>query len=847
MDKSEIDQKSKIKPIAMYDEMSSSYLSYAMSVIVSRALPDIRDGLKPVHRRIIYAMYKGGFDWSKQFRKSARIVGDVIGKYHPHGDQAVYDALVRMVQDFSMSVPLIDGQGNFGSVDGDPPAAMRYTETRLSKIAEYLIEDIEKNTVDFKSNYDETEKEPVVLPAQYPNLLVNGAGGIAVGMATSIPPHNLGEVINATQALINNKDIKINELMKHIPGPDFPTGGTIIGKDIIKTGYKTGRGSFKIRGDINIEQLKNGKERLVITNIPYQINKSVLNEKIVELIRDKKIEGISDIRDESNREGIRVAIDLKRNTEPETVKRQLYKYTSLESSFSFNTLAIVNKKPKNCNLKDFLESFLKFREDVVTKKTKFDLKKAEDRAHILIGLSVAVENIDKIIKIIRNSKNPEIAKETLIKTKWKIKSTQKFIKLIEKKNTITAYSFSIDQVNSILELRLQKLTALGINEIETEIKKLSDLIVQYKKILTSRKELLKVINNDLNLIKEKYSNPRRTKIIDAILNYDIEETIQKESVIITVTLQGYIKRGALSSVRAQKRGGKGKAGIKTREQDSVVQTLSVNTHTSVLFFSTEGLVYKLKAWKIPEGTSISRGKSLYNILPLKNHQSISSIMPLPEEKSEWKNLNIVFATSKGKIRKNSLEDFININASGKIAMKLDPDDKIIGVKICREDQDIILSSLNGKSIRFNVEKIRLFKGRSSKGIRGINLKEKDMIVSLSTIDKDTKNGKKGDKFILSITENGFGKRTASNDFRVTNRGGKGIIGIVNSSRNGNVSSSFPVFEGDEILISTNKGRVIRVAVKEIRIAGRNTQGVRIIRLSGDEKVVSAIKIDDNLI
>ena len=847
MDKTEIEEKKNIKPIAMYDEMSSSYLSYAMSVIVSRALPDIRDGLKPVHRRIIYAMYKGGFDWSKQFRKSARIVGDVIGKYHPHGDQAVYDALVRMVQEFSMSVPLIDGQGNFGSVDGDPPAAMRYTETKLSKISQFLIDDIEKNTVDFKSNYDETEKEPVVLPAQYPNLLVNGAGGIAVGMATSIPPHNLGEVINATLALINNKDIKINELMKHIPGPDFPTGGTIIGKDIIKTGYKTGRGSFKIRGDINIEQLKNGKERLVIANIPYQINKSTLNERIVELIRDKKIDGISDIRDESNREGIRVAIDLKRNTEPETVKRQLYKYTSLESSFSFNTLAIVDQKPKNCNLKDFLESFLQFREDVVTKKTKFDLKKAEDRAHILLGLSVAVENIDKIIKIIRNSKNPEIAKDTLTKTKWKIKTTQKFIKLVENKNSVTTYSLSEEQVNSILELRLQKLTALGINEIETEIKKLSDLITQYKKILSSRKVLLKVISDDLNLIKDKYSNPRRTKIIDAILNYDIEETIQKESVIITVTLQGYIKRGALSSVRAQKRGGKGKSGIKTREQDSVVQTLSVNTHTSVLFFSTEGLVYKLKAWKIPEGTSISRGKSLYNILPLKNHQSISSIMPLPEEKSEWKNLNIVFATSKGKIRKNPLEDFININSSGKIAMKLDPDDKIIGVKICREDQDIILSSLNGKSIRFNVEKIRLFKGRSSKGIRGINLKDKDIIVSLSTIDKDTKNGKKGDKFILSVTENGFGKRTASNEFRVTNRGGKGIIGIVNSSRNGNVSSSFPVFEGDEILISTNKGRVIRVAVKEIRIAGRNTQGVRIIRLSGDEKVVSAIKIDDNLV
>tara|TARA_A100000164_G_scaffold376401_1_gene413388 strand:- start:631 stop:3009 length:2379 start_codon:yes stop_codon:yes gene_type:complete len=792
-------------------------------------------------------MYKGGFDWSKQFRKSARIVGDVIGKYHPHGDQAVYDALVRMVQDFSMSVPLIDGQGNFGSVDGDPPAAMRYTETRLSKISQFLIDDIEKNTVDFKSNYDETEKEPVVLPAQYPNLLVNGAGGIAVGMATSIPPHNINEVINATLALIDNKDIKINELMKHIPGPDFPTGGTIIGKDIIKSGYKTGRGSFKIRGDINIEQLKNGKERLVVTNIPYQINKSTLNERIVELIRDKKIEGISDIRDESNREGIRVAIDLKRNTEPETVKRQLYKYTSLESSFSFNTLAIVDKKPKNCNLKDFLESFLKFREDVVTKKTKFDLNKAEDRAHILIGLSVAVENIDKIIKIIRNSKNPEIAKVTLVKTKWKIKTTQKSIKLIENKNSISFYSFSEKQVDSILELRLQRLTALGINEIEVEIKKLSELIIQYKKILSSKKILLKVISDDLSLIKDKYSHPRRTKIIDAILNYDIEETIQKESVIITVTLQGYIKRGALSSVRAQKRGGKGKSGIKTREQDSVVQTLSVNTHTSVLFFSTEGLVYKLKAWKIPEGTPASRGKSLYNLLPLKNHQSISSIMPLPEEKSEWKNLNIVFATSKGKIRKNSLEDFININSSGKIAMKLDPDDKIIGVKICSEDQDIILSSLNGKSIRFNVEKIRLFKGRSSKGIRGINLKDKDSIVSLSTIDKDKKNGKKTDNFILSVTENGFGKRTSSNEFRVTNRGGKGIIGIVNSSRNGDVSSSFPVFEGDEILISTNKGRVIRVAVKEIRIAGRNTQGVRIIRLSGDEKVVSAIKIDDNLL
>ena len=855
MEKIEGNNLNKIKSISMYDEMSSSYLSYAMSVIISRALPDVRDGLKPVHRRILFAMNKGGFDWSKQYRKSARIVGDVIGKYHPHGDQAVYDALVRMVQEFSMSLPLIDGQGNFGSIDGDPPAAMRYTETRLSKISQFLLDDIDKNTVLFKSNYDETEKEPVVLPAQYPNLLVNGAGGIAVGMATSIPPHNLGEVINGTLALIGNKEIKINELMKHIPGPDFPTGGIIIGKDIIKQGYKTGRGSFKIRGEIKVENLKNGKDRLVICSIPYQVNKSSLNEKIVELIREKRIEGISDIRDESNREGIRVAIDLRRNVEPETIKRQLYKYTSIESSFGFNTLAIVDNKPKTCNLKDFLENFLKFREEVVIKRTKFDLKKAEDRAHILIGLSVSVENIEKIIKIIRSSKTPEEAKNHLLKTKWKIAKTIKSIKLIEGKN-VTSYTFTESQVLAILELRLQKLTALGILEIDTEIKKLSDLIAGYKRILNSKKELLKLISDELKSIKEKFAVKRRTKIIDAVLNYDIEETIQKESVIITITLQGYIKRGSLSSVKLQKRGGKGKTGIKTRDEDSVVQTLSVNTHTSVLFFSTQGLAYKLKAWKIPEGSSTSRGKSLFNILPLKNHQSISSIMPFPDSSENTKNLHIIFATAKGKIRKNNLDDFSSINTSGKIAMKLDTNDKIVGVMICKDDQDIILSTKHGKCIRFESKKLRVFKGRSSKGIKGINLHENDSIVSLSIIDhdKNSKETKKTDKseinakekFILSVTENGFGKRSSHYEYRVTNRGGKGIIGIINSSRNGNVASSFPVNNGDDILISTNKGRVIRCAVKEIRIAKRNTQGVRIIKLSGDERVVSAIKIDDNL-
>ena len=697
-----------IKLISMHDEMSSSYLSYAMSVIVSRALPDVRDGLKPVHRRILYAMYKGGYDWSKQFRKSARIVGDVIGKYHPHGDQSVYDALVRMVQDFSMSLPLIQGQGNFGSIDGDPAAAMRYTETRLSKVSQYLIDDIEKNTITFKSNYDETEKEPSVLPAQFPNLLVNGAGGIAVGMATSIPPHNLGEIIDGTLALIDNKDIKIKELMKHIPGPDFPTGGVIIGKDIIKQGYNNGRGSFKIRGEISIEQQKNGRERLVITSIPYQVNKSVLNERIAQLVREKKIEGIRDIRDESNREGIRVAIDLRNGVEPETIKRQLYKNTQIESSFGFNTLAIVEGKPQTCTLKDFLSNFLTFREDVVIKKTKFDLQKAEERAHILIGLSVSVENLDKIIKIIRSSKTPDDAKISILKTKWKINKSQKLISLVEGKKGKNLYSLSEPQVLAILELRLQKLTALGINEIEVEIKKLAELITKYKKIISSKKELLKVISEELKNIKEKFAIPRRTKIIDAVLNYDIEETIQKQSVIITVTLQGYIKRGSLDGVKKQKRGGKGKSGITTRDQDSVVQTLSVNTHTSVLFFSTEGLVYKIKAWKIPEGSSSSKGKSLFNILPLKSHQAISSIMPMPEDETDLKNYQIIFATAQGKVRKNSLEDFSSINASGKIAMKLDNNDKIVGVKICKDDQDVILSTKFGKCIRFEAKKVKSF-------------------------------------------------------------------------------------------------------------------------------------------
>ena len=856
MEKNSVEINKSYKPIFVQDEMSSSYLSYAMSVIVSRALPDVRDGLKPVHRRIIFAMYKGGYDWSKPFRKSARIVGDVIGKYHPHGDQSVYDALVRLVQDFSMSLPLITGQGNFGSIDGDPAAAMRYTETKLGKIAQFLTEDLEKNTVNYRSNYDETEKEPEVLPSQYPNILVNGAGGIAVGMATSIPPHNLGEVINATVAYVNNKDITVSQLMKHIPGPDFPTGGVIIGKDIIKQGYNKGRGSFKIRGEIDLEQKKNGRETLIIKSIPYQVNKSVLIERIAQLVRDKKIEGIRDLRDESNREGIRVVIELRKAVEPETVRRQLYKLTNIESSFGFNTLAIVNKKPKILNLKEFISEFLKFREDTVIKRVKFDLKKAEERAHILIGLATSVENIDEIIKIIKNSKDTENAKKNLLSKKWKIKKSVKLIALIDKKKNITSYQLSNEQVSAILELRLQKLTAYGINEIESEINKLAELIIEYNKIINSKKELNKLIINELENIKDKFSVPRRTKIIDAVLNYNIEETIQKESVVISITNQGYIKRSPLSALKAQKRGGKGKSGISTREEDFVVQIFTANTHTPVLFFSTQGLVYKIKAHKIPEGTAASKGKSIFNILPLKSHHSISSIMPLPEDESEWKKLMIVFATSKGNVRKNTLEDFTNINNSGKIAMKLDQDDKIIGVKICKEEEDILLSTQLGKCIRFKSKKLRLFKGRSSKGIKGVQLADKDKVISLSIIEnskidskiinKNKKIKNAIDKFILSVSENGYGKRTSYLDYRVTNRGGKGIIGIINSPRNGNISSSLIVGEDDEIILSTDKGSIMRCAVKEIRTAGRNTQGVRIKKLSGSEKVVSVIKIEDNI-
>ena len=871
-----VDKKIEIRNIT--DEMKSSYLSYAMSVIVSRALPDARDGLKPVHRRIIYAMYKGGYDWSKQFRKSARVVGDVIGKYHPHGDQAVYDALVRLAQDFSMSVTLLDGQGNFGSLDGDRAAAMRYTETRLAKVSEFLVSDIDKNTVDFQNNYDDTELEPVVLPAQYPNLLVNGAGGIAVGMATNIPPHNLGEVIDGTLKYIDNNDISIKELMKYIPGPDFPTGGIIIGKQDIVPGYEKGRGSIKIRGEVDVEEGLKDRKKIIIKSVPYQVNKTVLIEKIAELIRDKKIEGVSDLRDESSKDGVRIVIEVRKNISENVIINQLYKFSPLQSSFGFNTLAINEKKPELLNLKQFIKIFVDFREKIITKRTLFDLKKAKDRVHILIGLFISIENIDEVIAIIRKSKDPNDAKSLLLKKKWNFQKSKidKNIINISELSTKDEYQLSDHQVKAILELRLQKLTAIGHDEINSELNDLYQLIVKYKKILNEKNELFNLIKLELNEIKKKFAVPRRTKLIGTVDSVEIEDVIQEEKVIVTVTNDGYIKRTPLTSIKSQKRGGKGKTGIVTREEDFVNQLFTVSTLTPVLFFSSKGIAYRLKAWKIPEGSNTSKGKALSNIFPITADAKISSILPLPLDESTWKDIFLIFVTSKGKVRKNSLSDFENIQANGKIAMKLEKDDQIISVKIVKKDEDIMFNTYSGKSLRINSGKIRLFKGRSSKGIKGINLKKDDRVISLTVLNhvkissdeskayikksrkddddvEDTNfeiSQKKFDElkikeeFILTITENGYGKRSSSYEFRESGRGGQGIINIITSERNGNVAASYSVKNDDDIMLITNSGQMIRCKVSDIRIAGRNTQGVRIFKVEDNDKVVSSVCLSD---
>ena len=878
-------------PILIDTEMQNSYLDYAMSVIVSRALPDVRDGLKPVHRRILYAMHESGYEWNKQHRKSARVVGDVIGKYHPHGDQAVYDALVRLAQDFSMSVPLLDGQGNFGSMDGDRAAAMRYTEVRMAKISSFLLEDIEKETVDYRPNYDETESEPSVLPAKYPNLLVNGAGGIAVGMATNILPHNLGEVIDASIAYLKNTDVTFEEINQIIKGPDFPTGGTIIGIKGIKDSQSSGRGSIIVQAKSNIEEFKTDREAIVFTEVPYQVNKSSLLEKIAELVRDKKIDGISDLRDESDRQGVRVVVELKKGVISQVVLNKLYKFTALQSSYGVNSLALVNGKPKLMNIKEFIHHFIEFRKEIIRNRTRHDLGKARDRAHVLIGLAVAVANVDQIIEIIKSSKDPNEARTSLLKTKWLSKDIDDLLKLVDDprqiKNEKEIY-LTDEQAKAILELRLQRLTALGKDEIKSELSDLSNQINKFLSILRDTEVLNDVINVELNEIKKQFAIPRRTEINEGeATDIDQEDLVQRSDMVVSVTNSGYIKRVPLNMYRAQKRGGKGRAGMKTNEEDFVTQVFTSSTHDNMLFFSSGGIAYKLKTWKIPESSPQAKGKAIINLLNLKDTESLSSILVLPENKQSNGNEYLIFATSDGSIRKNSLEDFKRIQANGKIAMKLDNNNAIVGVKLCSDEDDILLSTKHGKCIRTPVSKLRTTKSRSSVGVRGIRLTKDDKIISISVIshtdvssaeakaylkmiskekgmqeetesdDNDIDNSvsdieiskdrydelKAREQFILTVTENGFGKRSSSYQFRVSNRGGSGIMCIATSDRNGDVLASFPVNNDDDIMLITKTGQLIRCPVKDVRVAGRNTQGVSIFKTTKEEKVVSASRVE----
>ena len=886
--KSVTEEITSISPIPIDDEMQKSYLDYAMSVIVSRALPDVRDGLKPVHRRILYAMHEAGYEWNKQHRKSARVVGDVIGKYHPHGDQAVYDALVRLAQDFSMRVPLLDGQGNFGSMDGDRAAAMRYTEVRMAKISKFLLEDIEKNTVEYRPNYDESENEPIVLPAKYPNLLVNGAGGIAVGMATNILPHNLGEVIDACVAYIDDQEISFEKINEIIKGPDFPTGGKIVGTKGIKDSQKSGRGSIIVQAKSTFEEFKSDREAIIFTELPYQVNKSTLIEKIAELVRDKKIEGISDLRDESDRQGVRVVVELKKGVIAQVILNKLYKFTPLQSSYGVNALALNDQKPELMNIKDFLRHFINHREEIISLRTRYELNKARDRAHVLTGLAIAISNVDQVIEIIKSSKDPSSAKIELLKTKWKSSDIKNILELIDDprqiKNDKDIY-LTEDQAKSILELRLQRLTALGKGELEEELKTLSDNINEYLSILRDKNKLQSVIKDELDNVKQEFSSPRKTEITDhEASDIDQEDLVQRSDMVISITNSGYIKRVPLEMYRAQKRGGKGRSGMKTNDEDFVTQVFTSSTHDNMLFFSSSGIVYKLKTWKIPESSPTAKGKAIINLLNLKQDDQLSSILVMPENKVSKDDNFLIFATADGSIRKNSIDDFKNIQANGKIAMKLSNSNKIVGVKICTENDDVLLSTKEGKCIRTPVSKLRTTKSRSSIGVRGIKLAENDSIISLSILshldvtsaeakaylkmNKATKDDnddneedskeeiediklsedrfqemKACEQFVLTVTENGFGKRTSSYQFRVTNRGGSGIMCITTSSRNGNVLASFPVGHDDDIMLITKSGQLIRCPVIDIRVAGRNTQGVSIFKTSDSEKVVSASRVE----
>jgi DNA gyrase subunit A len=883
-------------PIAIEDELKRSYLDYAMSVIVSRALPDARDGLKPVHRRILFSMHENNRDWNKPYRKCALIVGDVMGKYHPHGDQSIYDALVRMAQDFSMRAPLIDGQGNFGSVDGDPPAAMRYTESRRSKIAHMLSEDIDKDTVQFQDNYDGSEREPVVLPARFPNLLVNGAGGIAVGMATNIPPHNLGEVIDACLAYIDDPSIGMDALTEIVPGPDFPTGALLIGKQAARGALARGRGSILMRARCAIEEIRKDREAIIVTELPFQVNKARLQEKIAELVRDKRIEGVGDIRDESDRHGMRVVIEIKRDASAEVVLNQLYRFSELQTTFGVNMVALTAGRPMIMNLKELIGAFTNFREEVVMRRSRFELTKARDRGHILVGLAIAVANIDDIIHLIRNAPDSATAREQLMARAWPAKDTAPLVLLIADPRHIMledgTIKLSEEQAKAILEIRLARLTALGRDEIADEVAKLSEAIKDYLDILRSRPRVLTIVKDELKAIKDEFATPRKTELVDADVEIEDEALIEREDVAITVTHAGYIKRTPIAEYRVQGRGGKGRAGMSTREEDFVTNIFVANTHAPMVFFSSTGMAYKLKVWRLPEARIQGKGKAMVNLLPLGEGERITTILPLPEDESAWEKLNVVFATKSGDVRRNELSDFVNINKSGKIAMKLEPGDGIVDVQICTEQDDVLLTTRAGKCIRFPVTDVRVFKGRDSTGVRGVKLSKGDEVVSLTLLhhsDASTAEARAylkqsnaarsaatceeepqveeaddaddsteeatltqeryaalgaREQFVLAMSESGFGKRTSSYEYRVTGRGGSGIVAMGMGKKNSAIIAAFPVEESDDLMLISDQGQIIRVAVSGISIQGRSAQGVTVFRVDEGERVVSVERIEE---
>ncbi|WP_420812025.1 DNA gyrase subunit A [Parasphingorhabdus marina] len=858
--------------------MKSSYMDYAMSVIVSRALPDVRDGLKPVHRRILFASQEGGFTAGRPYRKSAKIVGDVMGNYHPHGDSAIYMALARMTQDWSMRVPLIDGQGNFGSMDPDMPASMRYTEARLNKVSAYLLNDLDKDTVDFVPNYDGSREEPHVLPARFPNLLVNGAGGIAVGMATNIPPHNLGEVIAGCLAYIENPGITVDELIEIIPGPDFPTSPLILGQSGARAAYRDGRGSIMMRSRHEIEEGRGDKRSIVLTSIPFQVGKSALVEKIAEAAKDKRIEGVSDIRDESSRQGVRVVVDLKRDATPDVVLNQLWRFTPAQSSFPANMLAIRGGRPEVLNLRDIIEAFIKFREEVITRRTKFELNKARERAHVLLGLVVAVTNMDEVVRIIRGSSTPVEARETLLAREWPIAEIAGYIKLVEATDVEVegeSYKLSAVQVKAILDLRLQKLTALGREEIGDELKELAAAIEEYLSILADRAKLYAVMREELEQVRDEFATPRVSEITAAWDGLEDEDLMERAEMVVTVTHGGYIKRTPLDTFRAQRRGGKGRAGMATKDEDAITELFVTSTHTPVLFFSNHGKVYRLKVWKLPEGGPQTKGRPMVNLLPLAEGEAISTVLPLPEDENEWSELSVMFATAKGGVRRNSMDSFTNVPSNGKFAMKFDEDsdDHLIGVELLTDSDDVLLATRNGKAIRFAGDAVRSFQSRTSTGVRGIALKDDDEVISLSVLRgfeatteerdqylkaapwKENENAPElsaermaqfaeNEDFILTVCANGYGKRSSAFEYRQSGRGGQGILNIDNIKRNGTVVASFEAKNEEQIMLVTDQAKLIRMKVADMRVIGRSSSGVRLFDVAEGETVVGAAKIDE---